>query len=74
MYERFGYPGLFAAYNVGPGRYAAFLADQRALPKETIRYVEAIGLPQPILVATPFSSSPATLFVVSNSSPDDAAP
>jgi len=26
MYDRFGYPGLFGAYNAGPARYAAFLA------------------------------------------------
>ena len=26
MYDRFGYPGLFGAYNAGPGRYAAYLS------------------------------------------------
>jgi len=31
MYDRFGYPGLFAAYNAGPGRYADHLASGRPL-------------------------------------------
>ena len=39
MYDRFGYPGLFAAYNAGPGRYARHLATGSRLPGETIAYV-----------------------------------
>ena len=39
MYERFGYPGLFAAYNFGPARYAEHLATGRALPEETRSYL-----------------------------------
>ena len=39
MYDRFGYPGLFAAYNAGPARYARHLATGRALPAETRVYV-----------------------------------
>lgn len=39
MYDRFGYPGLFAAYNAGPARYAAHLATGRQLPGETIAYL-----------------------------------
>lgn len=39
MYERFGYPGLFAAYNAGPARYAAYRAGKRALPAETRAYL-----------------------------------
>jgi soluble lytic murein transglycosylase-like protein len=35
---RFGYPGLFGAYNAGPGRYADWLAGRRALPAETAAY------------------------------------
>jgi len=34
MFDRFGYPGLFAAYNAGPARYTASLAGQ-TLPAET---------------------------------------
>src|SRR3546814_7797521 len=40
MYEQFGYPGLFAAYNAGPGRYAQHLAGRRALPDETVRSLD----------------------------------
>lgn len=43
MYDRFGYPGLFAAYNAGPARYAEHLAAGRRLPAETIAYVAAVG-------------------------------
>ena len=43
MYDRFGYPGLFAAYNAGPGAYAAYLAGQRRLPAETHAYVAQVG-------------------------------
>lgn len=42
MYDRFGYPGMFAAYNAGPGRYAAFLAGRQALPGETEAYLFAL--------------------------------
>lgn len=43
MYDRFGYPGLFAAYNAGPGAYSAHLAGQRRLPSETVAYVAAVA-------------------------------
>jgi soluble lytic murein transglycosylase-like protein len=42
MYDRFGYPGLFAAYNAGPRRYAAHLASGRPLPSETVVYLDTI--------------------------------
>jgi soluble lytic murein transglycosylase-like protein len=48
LYGRFGYPGLFAAYNAGPGRYGLYLAARRALPGETVRYLSAASdLPAP---------------------------
>lgn len=43
LYDRFGYPGLYAAYNAGPGRYAAHLGNGRPLPVETRRYVIETG-------------------------------
>lgn len=43
MYERFGYPGLFAAYNAGPGRYAEHLAGGGALPSETVGYLASVA-------------------------------
>ncbi|WP_298672614.1 lytic transglycosylase domain-containing protein [uncultured Sphingomonas sp.] len=42
MYDRFGYPGLFAAYNAGPARYAAWLAGRQRLPGETRAYLASI--------------------------------
>lgn len=41
MYDRFGYPGVFAAYNAGPERYRQSLLG-RQLPKETLQYLHAI--------------------------------
>lgn len=43
MFERFGYPGLFAAYNAGPARYAAYLAGGRPLPAETRGYLASVA-------------------------------
>ncbi|HVZ27384.1 MAG TPA: lytic transglycosylase domain-containing protein [Rhizomicrobium sp.] len=43
MYVRYGYPGMFAAYNAGPGRFDAYLAGKRPLPDETIAYLSAIA-------------------------------
>jgi soluble lytic murein transglycosylase-like protein len=43
MYRRYGYPGMFAAYNAGPGRFDDFLLRQRPLPGETLAYVAAIA-------------------------------
>jgi soluble lytic murein transglycosylase-like protein len=43
MYDRFGYPGLFGAYNAGPQRYAAWLAGRTRLPAETIDYLGKVG-------------------------------
>src|SRR3546814_14317661 len=39
MYDRFGYPGLFAAYNAGPARYERHLRTGQALPTETRDYI-----------------------------------
>lgn len=42
MYERFGFPGLFAAYNAGPSRYNAYLAGSESLPRETRAFLAAL--------------------------------
>ncbi|WP_066725658.1 lytic transglycosylase domain-containing protein [Sphingomonas pituitosa] len=42
MHDRFGYPGLFGAYNAGPGAYAAYLVGRRTLPRETLVYLGAV--------------------------------
>jgi soluble lytic murein transglycosylase-like protein len=43
MHDRFGYPGLFGAYNAGPARYAEHLATGRPLPGETRDYLVKVG-------------------------------
>ncbi|MDW8445180.1 MAG: lytic transglycosylase domain-containing protein [Acetobacteraceae bacterium] len=43
MYDRFGRPGMLAAYNAGPGTFERYLNGQRGLPDETRRYVAAIA-------------------------------
>jgi soluble lytic murein transglycosylase-like protein len=43
MYRRYGYPGMFAAYNAGPGRFDDYLLRQRPLPNETLAYVAKIA-------------------------------
>lgn len=45
MYDRFGYPGLFAAYNAGPGRCAAYLEGRARLPGETRAYLASVAGP-----------------------------
>jgi soluble lytic murein transglycosylase-like protein len=42
MYDRFGYPGLFSAYNAGPARYARHLATGTPLPSETRAYLATV--------------------------------
>lgn len=67
MYDRFGYPGLFGAYNAGPGRYAAYLATGRPLPAETRAYLATLSGtdPQDMRPAPSVSRSlPPPLFVV----------
>jgi soluble lytic murein transglycosylase-like protein len=43
MRARFGYPGLFAAYNAGPARYAAHLRTGQPLPAETRAYIQSLS-------------------------------
>lgn len=57
MYDRFGYPGAFAAYNAGPGRYRQSLSG-RPLPEETRHYLQAI---QAQIAGLPTVSSAASL-------------
>lgn len=65
MYDRFGYPGLFAAYNAGPRRYAEHLAGRRALPAETIGYLASVApmtASRTAIAITP--AVPQSMFVV----------
>ncbi len=43
MRARFGYPGLFGAYNAGPARFEAHLRTGAALPAETKAYIRALA-------------------------------
>jgi soluble lytic murein transglycosylase-like protein len=69
MYDRFGYPGLFGAYNAGPGAYAEWLAGKRRLPGETIAYLGTVGgaprPTKPIVIPAPGPS----LFAVRRENP-----
>ena len=59
MHDRFGYPGLFAAYNAGPERYAGHLATGRRLPAETVAYVAAVGGSPPRQHAARWTGTPS---------------
>ncbi|SFV19621.1 Transglycosylase SLT domain-containing protein [Bradyrhizobium arachidis] len=67
LLDRYGSPGVFAAYNAGPSRYEEHLAGG-SLPDETRAYVAklanllAIDLP-PKWTSSGQSSAAATLFV-----------
>ncbi|QXT34395.1 lytic transglycosylase domain-containing protein [Sphingomonas sanguinis] len=65
MYDRFGYPGLFAAYNAGPGRYANYLAGHARLPIETAAYLARVAPPPSGRVPVPIQlAPPPSLFAV----------
>jgi soluble lytic murein transglycosylase-like protein len=71
MYDRFGYPGLFGAYNAGPGAYAAWLTGNRRLPGETAAYLGMVGgMPSPMSLANQ-SVAPPPLFVVRRTGSED---
>jgi hypothetical protein len=42
MFDRYGYPDLFAAYQAGPRRLEAVLAGLKPLPEMTRIYLESI--------------------------------
>lgn len=69
MYDRFGYPGLFAAYNAGPARYASHLTTGRRLPTETIAYVASIAGGERAALPVPVERPQPTLFAVLAMSP-----
>jgi soluble lytic murein transglycosylase-like protein len=71
MHDRFGYPGLFGAYNAGPGAYASYLAGKRRLPEETVAYFGTVGgTPLPVPQSVDMPSRPP-LFVVRRDVPTD---
>ena len=42
MYQQYGYPSLFAAYNAGPARFDGYLLRGKSLPNATLSYVGGI--------------------------------
>ena len=77
MYDRFGYPGLFAAYHAGPARYAAYLAGRATLPAETRGYLAAVAKTDAIGAGPASPAPPETLFVVDRTAgrrPNAASP
>ncbi|MGF7156106.1 transglycosylase SLT domain-containing protein [Novosphingobium gossypii] len=75
LHDRYGYPGLFAAYNAGPGRYEKYLAGT-PLPAETQAYLARIagGLGGASASMPPAADDPSRsmLFVTSRPQPVDA--
>lgn len=73
MYDRFGYPGLFGAYNAGPARYARHLATGRRLPAETVAYVANVAGPRGAAAPVEPERRAATLFALLAPRPPAAA-
>jgi soluble lytic murein transglycosylase-like protein len=73
MYDRFGYPALFAAYNAGPGRYARHLATGQKLPRETRDYMVKLVGTAPSTLSSSLRARRPLLFVV-QAAPDVEAP
>jgi hypothetical protein len=55
LFERYGYPRLFAAYNAGPARLDDYLQHGVSLPEETRRYLAVIS--PDLLDAEPIASA-----------------
>ncbi|MCW2406066.1 soluble lytic murein transglycosylase-like protein [Sphingobium sp. B1D7B] len=74
MYDRFGYPGMFAAYNAGPGRYAEHLSGRRALPSETVGYLATVApLPAKNMIVTSRPAPSQSIFAVRRNVPDTSS-
>ena len=61
---RFGYPGMIAAYNAGPARYAAYLARRQRLPAETVAYLNAVTGRATATSITPLTEPRELMFVL----------
>jgi soluble lytic murein transglycosylase-like protein len=72
MYDRFGYPGMFAAYNAGPARYADHLATGRRLPGETRAYIVTVAGRSSALPAQVQTPATRIFFVVSAAAKPEA--
>ena len=70
MRDRFGYPGLFAAYSAGPLHYAAYLAGRSRLQDETIAYVARLAGTRSAAAVTAAAPSRRLLFVLRHNRPE----
>ena len=73
LYDRFGYPGLFAAYNAGPARWAAYLNGKGALPGETVRYLGRVASVPGEQNRPPIQARSSAIFVEIGRENSDAA-
>lgn len=73
MYERFGYPGLYAAYNAGPGRYSAHRKSGKPLPAETRIYLQRVADAKGATTSLAGTPARPVLFAVQVQQPPDAA-
>ena len=73
MYDRFGYPGLFGAYNAGPAAYSGWLKGARRLPGETVAYLEAVAGTKQITSAAIQTAPPPSLFILRRASVENHA-
>ena len=62
--DRFGYPGMIAAYNAGPSRYGAYLARRQRLPAETVAYLNAVTRQAKSTAITPLTQPRELMFVL----------
>lgn len=79
LLDRYGTSGFIAAYHAGPGRYDAFLAEGRALPASTLKYVARVrrylAEPNDRIITRPVTkpSSNRSLFVTLRNESNDSA-
>jgi transglycosylase-like protein with SLT domain len=83
LYERYGWPSLFAAYHAGPARFEASLSTGRPFPEVTRHYLAALvperslsgrstGSPTPIAtIFVPLSHGSRTAELAPDSPPDE---
>jgi soluble lytic murein transglycosylase-like protein len=64
LYDRFGYPGLFAAYHAGPARYADTLIGRARLPVATQTYLATLTGRSTQSIPSVAAVPPQTLFAV----------
>ncbi|MEO5774474.1 MAG: lytic transglycosylase domain-containing protein [Sphingomicrobium sp.] len=62
--DSFGYPGMIAAYNAGPGRYAAYFARRQRLPAETVAYLNTVTRQAGSTAITPLTQPRDLMFVL----------